>query len=546
MLLGMDDTSKTRYSNKLELLHKAAVSLVLTRTRDPYRTIQSIMDGCIVNRSDLYVWDCLEGWAMYNLDKPLEEQKGDKKQKDMVSALAEIPALVDDKGNQSIMVFLAPEPWLNGKVPPVNQFLRKYARQFVETDTRIVFLVPDTYSVPDNMKDELAVLDFELPTQQELRESYDDIIENINNARDVAEGPDFTDDQFKRLLSAGQGIILPEFEAVVSKTIVQNRDRYPDIPFEEFMRSLMAAKTEVVKRSEILEIMTPVPISDIGGLDLLKQWALDRAKCYSQAARDFGIEAPKGCALIGPPGTGKSLTMKAIAEILGVPLIRFDVGKVFNKFVGESEGRVRSALNMLEAMSPCVAFIDEVDKAGLSSGSGGDSGVGSRILGSILTFMQESDAEIFWGFSANRVDGVPPELLRKGRLDETFSVTVPNEIERLEILKIHLKKRGHDPAKVSNLKYAVGRSENYVAAELEAAVKSALIEAFTADKPLTGELIAEQIRDMRPLSEAFREDFEAMRTWAENNAKPSSSPVVAEAPKAVVKTSRRRVSISER
>ncbi len=285
-----------------------------------------------------------------------------------------------------------------------------------------------------------------------------------------------------------------------------------------------SVKTEVVRRSEMLELMEAETMSNVGGLDLLKAWVNKRAKAFSDEAKQYGIEPPKGIALIGPPGTGKSLAAKAISSILGLPLIRFDISRVFKSLVGESEGRVRAALKMVDAMSPCVLMIDEVDKAlGGSQGSSGDSGVSSRVLGSILTWMQDTKSPVFVVVTANRTANLPSEFLRRGRLDEVFSVTVPNQKERGDILKIHLRKRGHEPKEVTDLKTAVEASEGYVPAELEGAVKDALIEAYNADLPLTGELIAEQLKSFKPLSQAFAEDFGAMQEWAENNARPASS-----------------------
>jgi SpoVK/Ycf46/Vps4 family AAA+-type ATPase len=288
---------------------------------------------------------------------------------------------------------------------------------------------------------------------------------------------------------------------------------------------IMRVKTEVVKRSEVLEMMEPGSIEDIGGLENLKAWVRKRAGCFGQAARDFGVEPPKGIALIGPPGTGKSLGAKAIASVLGIPALKFDVSRVFNSLVGSSEARVRSALKMVDMMAPCVLMIDEADKAfagQAGGGGGGDSGVGMRVLGAILTWMQETKAPVFMVVTANRTAGLPSEFLRKGRLDEIFSVTTPHEGERLDILKIHLRKRGQNPDTVEGLADVAAYSNDYVPAELEAGVKDAIIEAFSTGVPVTGALIKDQISYMTPLKIAFAEDFAAMEKWAKENARPAS------------------------
>ena len=330
-----------------------------------------------------------------------------------------------------------------------------------------------------------------------------------------------------RILAAGAGLTAAEFENAVSRALITLRPKLPNVTTDEISGLVMAVKTEAVKKSEVLEVMPTDDIRNIGGLENLKSWVAKRALCFSQEARDAGVEPPKGIALIGPPGTGKTASAKAISSVLGHPLIRFDVGRVFNSLVGQSETRVRAALKLVDAMAPCTLMIDEADKAfagQASGGGGGDSGVGMRVLGAILTWMQETRSPVFLVVTANRVQHLPSEFLRRGRLDEIFSVTVPHAVERMEVLKIHLRKRGRDPATVAGLEEAVERSEGYVPAELESAVKDALIESYAGNMPLTGALIAQQLSYMVPLSEAFREDFDRMREWAEKNARPASLP----------------------
>jgi len=346
----------------------------------------------------------------------------------------------------------------------------------------------------------------------------------INDA--VCEGfgdkrPKFTPEEKRKVMAAAAGMSQHEFETGFSRAVVTHRKKLPNVDAQLIIDEVMKAKIEVVKRSEVLEVMSGVDMSTVGGLENLKEWLTMRAACFSQDAIDFGIETPKGIALIGPPGTGKSLVGKATSSLLGLPLIKFDISRVFQSLVGQSEERVRAALKMLDAMAPCVVFLDEVDKA-FQVGSGGDSGVSQRILGLILTHMQETPHPIFWVASANRVDNLPSEFLRRGRLDEVFSVSVPEADERLDIIKIHLKKRGKNPDDIDDLQAAVDKSNGYVPAELEAAVKDAIIEAYSKKVEITGELIGEQLANMKPLSEAFADQFNRMTEWADNNARPAS------------------------
>jgi SpoVK/Ycf46/Vps4 family AAA+-type ATPase len=280
------------------------------------------------------------------------------------------------------------------------------------------------------------VVDLDLPTAAELHETYVDTIDNLN----PASRPSFEAEEVTRLINAGLGMTTTDFENALSRALVRNRAKLPNVSLDDLATTMMALKTEVVKRSEVLEVMPSGSMDDVGGLENLKTWTAQRRHCFTAEAREFGVDVPKGCALIGPPGTGKSLSAKAIAYELGIPLIKFDVSRVFSSLVGQSEGKVRAALKQVDAMAPCVAMLDELDKAFDMNSGGGDSGVGKRVLGSILTHMQESDKPVFWVMTANRVDGLPPEMLRKGRLDEVFSVSVPEDGERMEVLRIHLAK----------------------------------------------------------------------------------------------------------
>ena len=277
--------------------------------------------------------------------------------------------------------------------------------------------------------------------------------------------------------------------------------------------------------------MEPVAIDEVGGLQPLKDWLVNRRYCFMDEAYKFGISPPRGITLVGAPGLGKSLIAKATANMLGIPLIRFEVSRCFQSLVGSSEARIRNTLKIVESCSPCCLLLDELDKVfgGTVSGQQGDSGVGQRVLGTILTWLQESTHPVFVIATANRIEYLPPEMLRRGRMDEVFSVSMPDEKERLEIMKIHLKKRGHDPDKIKDLDTAVNSSAGYTGAEIEGCIKDALIETWaesqkTKSKPLiTGKLIAEQLGNLKPMSEAFAKQFQAMSEWAQNNAKPANA-----------------------
>jgi SpoVK/Ycf46/Vps4 family AAA+-type ATPase len=263
-------------------------------------------------------------------------------------------------------------------------------------------------------------------------------------------------------------------------------------------------------------------------MERLKEWLTLRADCYTEEAANFGIEPPKGLVLVGIPGSGKSLAAKASASCLGVPLLRLDMGRVFGKYMGESESRLRDTLRLVERMAPCVLFVDEVDKGlgGISGGEGGDGGTSKRVLGTYLTWLQELTAPVFNIVTANRVNGLPAELLRRGRFDQVFSVVYPNAAERREVLSIHLRKRGHDIDSLDGARVEefISMSVNYSPAEIESAVKDALILAYSSAQSLTANHLIDAIRDIIPLYKSAESQIASILSWAEQNAVPVSRP----------------------
>jgi SpoVK/Ycf46/Vps4 family AAA+-type ATPase len=506
------------FRRQLGVLHQAAIGVVLCRTREPFRAIDTMREFAFAERLDFRMWTITRGWASYDRTNPEADPTTDG----MMEPLSALQKIGNDSEPNGIYAMMYPHKPLSANIAML-QLVKEYCRLFSETRKRLILITPHGFTLPQELEDDVVILDFDTPAYAEMRQSYDNLMQGVSDAK----RPRFNEEQVDRILAAGAGMTAHEFENAVSRALVTLRGKLPNVAIDEFADIVMGVKVEVVKRSEVLEVMEADSIANIGGLENLKGWIRKRAHCFSQEARDAGVEAPKGIALIGPPGTGKSASAKAIASVLALPLIKFDVSRVFNSLVGQSEARVRSALKLLDGMAPAVVFLDEADKAfagQASGGGGGDSGVGMRVLGAILTWMQETKAPVFMVVTANRTQNLPSEFLRRGRLDEVFSVTVPHEGERMDILRIHLRKRGRNPDEVEGLQEAVDRSAGYVPAELEAAVKDAIIESFTQKVPMTGALIAEQLSYMVPLSEAFKSDFEAMKLWAEQNARPASLP----------------------
>jgi SpoVK/Ycf46/Vps4 family AAA+-type ATPase len=261
----------------------------------------------------------------------------------------------------------------------------------------------------------------------------------------------------------------------------------------------------------------------VGGLAGLKDWLRKRALAFSDQARAFGLPAPKGMLLLGVQGCGKSLCAKAVASQWQLPLLRFDMGRMFGSLVGSSEENARRAISVAESVAPAILWVDEIDKAfaGLSSSGATDAGTTARVFGTFLTWLAEKTAAVFVVATANDISHLPPELLRKGRLDEIFFVDLPAAEERAEIFRIHLARRGRDPEQF-DLAALAAQSEGYSGAEIEQAVISGLFEAFAQKSELTPGHVREALRQAVPLSKTMSEQITALRQWAEGRARNAS------------------------
>lgn len=274
-----------------------------------------------------------------------------------------------------------------------------------------------------------------------------------------------------------------------------------------------------------LTFFNDLDVPNIGGLDGLKAWLGARKTAFgSEKARKYGLPEPKGMLLLGIPGTGKSLTPKVIAREWGLPLLRLDAGKLFGSLVGQSEAQARQAIEAAESCSPCVLWVDEIEKglAG-SKGGSGDSGTSQRVFGTLLTWLQEKTKPVFVVATANRIADLPPELLRKGRFDEIFFVDLPSYKERMEIARIHLERRGRDPKKIDVGEIAEA-TDGFSGAEIEQAVIDGLFGAFAEDREVEIEDIKKAASGTTPLSKTMTEDINKLKTWAAGRAKPATLP----------------------
>lgn len=369
-------------------------------------------------------------------------------------------------------------------------------------DCNIVFVGP-VLPVPKTLEQFIAIHRL-TPLDEKAIKS---VIVNFCKEQNVA----VTEENFlRRLVLAFKG--LPEFEIKTILALIFAEGK--DLSMSD-LSVIQEQKRQMVQKSGILEMVNVrETVDDIGGLEHLKEWLRSKAKVLKNIdkAEKFGVDTPKGVLIAGLPGCGKSLTAKAAAALFELPLLRMDMGRLMGKYVGESEANLRRAIFLVEAISPCVLWIDELEKAFAGiGGSGGGGEVTTRLFGAFLTWMQEKESLSFVLATANKIVDLPPELLRKGRFDDIFYVGLPNEDERKKILSIHIKKRRAEDFKNINISALVDKTKGYCGADIEGVIKEAVEDTFVKDLPaLTTDTILSCIERTHPLSEIMGDEIKKM------------------------------------
>ena len=425
----------------------------------------------------------------------------------------------------ALFVFRDLHPFLGtGNRPPdvqVVRLLRDIANRFrAASNPACLVMVAPVASLPPDLEKVVTIVDFPLPDEAEMRRLLDRMIDMNRESGGFTADVDDTDRE--RLARAATGLTLAEAENAFARAMVSTgtlRGDDIDIVIEE--------KRQTIRRSALLEfVSTDLTLADIGGLDNLKSWLAKREGAWSSTAKEWGIPDPKGVLIAGVPGCGKSLTAKCVAETWGLPLLRLDVGRVFSGLVGSSEQNMRTAIRTAEAIAPCVLWIDEIEKGFAGASGSGDSGTGARVFGTFLTWLQDKAKPVFVIATANSIDRLPAEFLRKGRFDEIFFVDLPTSAERSEIWRLHLIKRYVstraadggvvvDDALTTEL---AELSDGYSGAEIEQAVIAALFDAFADRRPLKRDDLARAITTMVPLAVTQAEQIARTRQWADARA----------------------------
>lgn len=425
---------------------------------------------------------------------------------------------VIDQVEPAIFIFKDFHPFLKGCNFAVIRKLKEIALH-LKNSFKTVILISPVMEIPTELDKEITVLNFPLPTREELGTLLDKIVEDVKEFRQVEIDLDETGRD--KLLSAALGLTLNEAENVFAKIIVQD-ERLSG----EDVNDVFAEKQQIIRKSGLLEYYaTDESFAHVGGLTILKEWLTKRAVAFGEEARDFGLPPPKGILMLGVQGCGKSLCAKAVSSLWQLPLLRFDMGRMFGSLVGSSEENVRKSIAVAESVAPAILWVDEIDKAFAGSqGSGStDGGTTARVFGTFLTWLSEKTAPVFVVATANDISQLPPELLRKGRLDEIFFVDLPTEEEREEIFRIHIHRRKRDP-EAFELPDLVAASKEFSGAEIEQAIISALYDAFYSKEELKTEHLLEALAQTVPLSKTMDEQLNRLRTWAEGRARHASVP----------------------
>lgn len=485
------------FEHQLELYLRARCTLIVLLTPEEDRALHAVKAVCETLKRPCFSWDIAEGFL------PLSANGSAGTARDPVTALEHI-----DKADGDALYLLKDfhDCWCN---PTVRRKLRSLAQRLKFSKKSIVITTPLS-KIPEELKDDAVQMPLPAPTPPDLEAVLDRLTRTPGVKVDLTPGGK------EKLIQAALGLTAAQAQRVFAKAIVADGvldDRDIDLVSEE--------KSQVIRESEALEFYPAVEsLADVGGLDALKQWLKLRERAFTREAREYGLPAPKGIALIGIPGTGKSLVAKMIAGTWRLPLFRLDAGALFGSLIGESEERTRRALRVAEATAPALLWIDEIEKA-LAHG-GLDSGTSMRVFGTIITWMQEKQAPVFVVATANDIRNLPPELLRKGRFDDIFFLDLPSAAERLEILRVHLRKRRRKPED-HDLDRLVRESDGYVGAELEQAIIDAMYVGFSAGREFTTDDVSQALRRLVPLSVSQRETVQALRAWLQEGRAQSAS-----------------------
>lgn len=503
-------------AEELDVLIRARYPLIYVVSWEEERVERCLKKIADSRNKKLFVWTVTQGLVRSGAE-PQRSKSGSGNTTDPIVALDAVIDQVEPSIYllKDLHVFTADERCNMA----VIRKLRDVACHLRDTYKSIVVVSPLMKIAPELAKD-MTVVEFGLPGPDEFTQLLDRIVDDVKDSPQIQINLD--GESRERLLHAARGLTLKEAENVFAKTLVLDAKLDADD-----VSVVFSEKQQIIKKSGLLEYYeAQEDLAHVAGLKNLKEWLSKRTIAFSERATKYGLPAPKGVLLLGVQGCGKSLCAKAMSGLWKLPLLRFDLGRMFSSLVGSSEENVRRAIQTAESIAPAILWIDEIDKAlaGSSGNGGNDGGTSARVFGTLLTWLSEKTAPVFVIATANDIRHLPPELLRKGRLDEIFFVDLPAEEERQEIFKIHLRKRGRRSSDFDLVELS-RHSDGFSGAEIEEAVISALFDSFSRQVPLNSEIIKASLAETVPLSKTMHEELSRLRNWAAGRARPASGVI---------------------
>lgn len=478
------------FAEEFSLLLRACYPLLYVPTLEEERVERAIATVVkpMQNRNT-YTWDFVDGYQ----DNPNCMGVG---KRNPLQALEFIEKLPSNVGG----VFILRDFQRFLEDISIARKLRNLSRRLKAEPKNIVIIAPDI-TIPADLRETLTIVRFPLPESIEIREEIERLLQSI--------GKNPSSTLMDELVRAAQGLSLERIRRVLTQILASGTDIS-----ETDVELILAEKRQSIQQTQILDFYpAKEEITDIGGLDNLKEWLLRRGGAFSEKAREYGLPYPRGLLLVGIQGTGKSLTAKAIAHHWHLPLLRLDVGRLFAGLVGESESRTRQMVELAEALSPCILWIDEIDKAFAGTDSNSDGGTTSRVFGTFITWLAEKQSPVFVVATANQIHQLPPEMLRKGRFDEIFFVGLPNQTEREEIFDVHLSRLRPHNVKSYDIQRLAYETPDFSGAEIEQTLIEAMHLGFSQNRDFTTDDILEAASQIIPLARTAKEQIEFLQNW---------------------------------
>ena len=480
-----------QFTNELALFLKARYPIIYINTVEEERVEYVIRKNIKTNLNrSIYTWDFIDGYS----NNPNNEgfaKRNPLQALELIERLnVQTPALFLLKDFNRFLSDLS-----------ISRKLRNLSR-ILKLQPKTIIIVGSDLTIPIELQDLITVLEFQLPSEEEIHQELTRLINSLNIKVESQ--------LFEILIKTCQGLSIERIRRVLSKIIATYK-----IIDNNSITILLNEKKQIISQTKILEYYSVnEKIDNLGGLNNLKDWLNKRKTAFSIQASNYGLPTPRGLLLIGIQGTGKSLTAKAIANEWQLPLLKLDIGKLFGGIVGESESRLRQMIHVAETISPCILWIDEIDKAFTNTVSISDSGTSNRVLATFISWLSEKTKPVFVISTANNIDLLPLEIIRKGRFDEIFFLDLPKKEEREEIFKIHLQEfrpkhwKSFDYSKLSKL------SESFSGAEIRQSIIEGMYHAFYENREFTTNDICIALKELIPLANFESNQMVKLQNWA--------------------------------